>query len=595
MHPIALATTIGRLLRRRAAREAPPGAVPLPLLRPVLQLIHYRLTWDRRDLDFVPPVDGGTKFLSARQAAALIPDRAVVLSTGIAANGRCSIFFWAVRDRFERSGHPAGLTWITVAGVGGRGRAPGTVEELGLPGLVARHIGGHLETHKSLLRLADEGKVELHTLPQGVMAFLLEGQAEGRSSLTSEVGVGTFLDPRVGTGSRVTPGGVETEPLVRARGDRLEFRLPAVEVACICAPYADREGNVYFRDAAVTTENRDAARAARANGGRVLVTVSGLVEKSPAEIALPADLVDALVVNPRNEQTGGVLQQKYFPMFTPGAPVDVEEAYLHTKLPNLFTGITPVRGPVEQAIARLAASLFIREVGPGAVINVGVGISEEVGRLFFESGLYRDLTFTTESGVYGGLPVSGMYFGAAIAPERIISSAEMFHLYERRLDVTLLGFLQVDSRGNVNVSKRGPRASDYVGPGGLPDLTHFAKTILFSGSWMDGADFVIRGGSLRLRRAGLPKFVEAVDEISFSGEQALRAGKRVFYATTVGLFQLTEEGVKLLEIMPGIGVERIRESCSARLLLGDVAAVPTVSPEIVTGEGFRLRWPGRGA
>ena len=79
----------------------------------------WRLTWSRHDLDHRPPGLKNPKFLSARHAVALMSDDAVCFSSGMAGNGRCSIFFWAIRDRFQRTGHPKNLTWITVGAQGG--------------------------------------------------------------------------------------------------------------------------------------------------------------------------------------------------------------------------------------------------------------------------------------------------------------------------------------------------------------------------------------------------------------------------------------------------------------------------------------------
>ena len=136
-------------------------------------ILRWRLTWDRRDTAYLPAEPLPARFKSARAAADMIPDHACVISCGISGNARCSILFWAIRERFEQSGRPQGLTWISVGGQGGRGRAPGTVEEVGLDGLVTTYIAGHTETAKSMLHLADAGRLELHTLPQSLSGTLV--------------------------------------------------------------------------------------------------------------------------------------------------------------------------------------------------------------------------------------------------------------------------------------------------------------------------------------------------------------------------------------------------------------------------------------
>lgn len=562
------------------------GKTDINPLSAIIQLLAFRLTWGKRDLDYVPK-GLPSVFISAREGVKLIPDDATVISTGIAGNSRCSIYYWAVRDRYERTGKPAGLTWIMVAGAGGRGKAPGTIEELGLPGMLKCHISGHLETHKSLLKLGEEGKLDIHAMPQGVAAFLIDGQGKGIKEITSTVGVGTFLDPKTGGGTNVVEKNGKS--LVRSNGDALVYTLPDIQVAILCAPYADKDGNIYFKNAATITENVEAARAAKANGGVVLVTVCDIIKSCPAEISLPASMVDAIVVNPRNEQTGGVLQKRYFPMFTEGAKTDIVGAYNMVRLANSFTGITPVRDSVDYAVARMAASVFVKETAPGSLINVGVGLPEEVSRILFESGLYKQLTFTTESGAYGGMPVSGMYFGASINPMRLISSTKMFRIYENDLDVTLLGCLEVDSGGNVNVSRRGPLVTDYVGPGGLPNLVTYAQTIIFIGKWSEGGKYAIKNGRLVIKKQGKTKFVKKVQEVTFNAKSALARGAKIYYVSTVGIFQLTETGLELVMVMPGVDIETdIINFSKARI--SAKKNVPQVSDDIVTGNGYMLKF-----
>ena len=527
--------------------------------------------------------------MSARAAAALIPDGACGVSCGIASNARCSILFWALRERYEQTGSPAGLSWISVAGQGGRGRVPGTVEELGIDGLVTRYIAGHTETAKSMLQLADQGRVELHTLPQGEMAHVIEAQANGRRDVRSRTGTGTFLDPRVGRGSPVTVGA--KAQYVHADGDEIVYTLPAVTVAFVSAPYADREGNIYFRHAATITEDLEVAMAAHRNGGLTMVAVAGLVDRDEAAIGIPTEYVDAIVINPRNEQTGSVPQRKYWPMFTAGASVDVLEAATELRFINETLGITPRRTSAERALARLGALTFVRSIAPGATANIGVGLGEEICFELYKSKVSDGITFTTESGPYGGLPAPGIFFGAAINPERLESSAWMFHHYREHLDAALLGFLELDTAGNINLSKRGPRLLDYVGPGGAPSIIEGAKTVIFAGKWMQGADVRIDGNRVRLDKPGTPKLVGEVDEITFNGEVALANGKRIFYVTDLALLELTGKGLTLRAVMPGIDIQRdLLANSNARIHVPEGPGLEIVPAAIVTGQGFELDW-----
>jgi len=562
-------------------------------LRLLLHILRWRFTWSRKNLNFHPQAPVSDKFITANEAARLIPDEAVVFSNGLAGNARCSVFFWAIRRSFLNTGHPCGLTWINVGAQGGRGKVPGTIEELGLPGLMRRYIAGHLETCKAQLKLAEEHQLELHTLPQGVMSFLLEAQAQGASKIDSTVGLGTFLDPRVGNGSSLS-NDITTQYVTRG-SNGLVYHLPKLDVALFNAPYADAEGNIYFKNAATWTENLPSAAAARANGGKVFVTVSGIIPKDEAAINLPAHAVDYIVVHPYNEQTASIRQQRFWPMFTAGAALDIHAANRQLRFINNTLKITPVRGALEFALARLAASVFADCVREGAMVNIGVGFPEEVARQLVEHGVSDKLLFTTEAGAYGGLPAPGIFFSAAIGPQHLESSTDMFHRYETELDVAVLGFLQVDKSGNVNASHRGPSITDLVGPGGFPDIAHGAHTIIFVGTWMAGARFALRNQRLVLEKPGKCKFVERVCQLTFNGHEALRMGKKVFFVTNVGVFALTPKGLELRQVMPGIDVERdILNVSAAKIRLPENGELRTVDTAVLSGQNFVLQLQPRG-
>ncbi len=500
---------------------------PLTKLGLLSHYLKWRFTWNRRDTHYERLVAGNPKFMGPRRAAALVPDGSVVMASGLAANARASILYWAVRELFEETGHPRDLTVLSVGGFGGRGKVPGTLEELGQKGLCTRFFSGHLETFKAMLRLAAAGDLELQCIPQGIMALLLEAQGQGETSLTSATGVGTFMDPRVGRGSPVVDPAARQWVSVAKEG--LRYEMPKVTVALFNLPAADEEGNLYARGAAMTAECREAALAARRNGGVVIANVGRIVPRGWGEVFLPAEAVDAVVEYPGTEQTGSVPHRKAWSMFTLESDVPEEEAIAKLRFANRLLGITPRRGPVDDAFARLAASTLAENVAPGANVNIGVGLPEEVCRLLHEGGIIDGITFFTETGVIGGLPAPGIYFGAAVCPRRIVSSAEVFRMCKESLDATVLGMLEADSEGNVNVSRRGDGAINAVGPGGFIDFTCAARTVVFVGSWMAKGKMEVEGDRVRVVAAAPPKFVERVSEITFSGAEALRRGQKVFY------------------------------------------------------------------
>lgn len=560
---------------------------PITKARLAWRLVRTVLTWRKRDIDYRPAGLANPKFMSARQAVSRVPDGAVVMSSGMAANMRPAILYFAFRDVHAATAHPQGITWISASGQGGRGRVPGTVEEVAQPGLCSRFISGHLETAHAMLQGGAEGRIELHTLPQGQLILAVEAQGRGEPSIVSDVGVGTFVDPRVGPGSPVTPNAPGN--LVSAEGEQLRYTLPPVTCAAVLATEADTDGNIYMRKASIHTEVREAVRAAKRNGGLAIVTVAEVIPRNDAEIFLRADEVDAIVVCPRNEQTLTVPQRECWPMFLPGATEDLDRSVAKLQFVNRLLKLDPVRGPVENAMARAAAALLVRVARPGRHLINGYGLPQEVGRVVGEAGLARDIDFLIETGVHGGVPAPGLFFGTAINPERLVSSAEMFRYCRDHLDATVLGLLQVDAEGNVNVSRKSARVEDYVGPGGFIDLVCSAKTIIFIGAFQDHAKLAVENGRLRVLGPGKPKFVAHVDEVTFSGKEALRRGQAVFYVTSVGTFRLTPRGLELIEVMPGIDVQTdVLAGCQARILASDPVAVAPES--YLTGVGYRLAW-----
>ncbi len=565
---------------------------PLEYARVLGQLARWGISWLRRDTSYPSPLPGNTKFRSPRDAVRLIHDGDVVATSGLGANQRASILYCAIRETFEATRHPAGLTIVNVGGCGGRGVAPGTLEELGQPGLCTRLITGHFETFRAMLTLAAAGQCELQCIPLGTLTLLLDGLGHGRQSLLSETGVGTFIDPRVGPGSPVC--GTAREALVRVERGRLRYRLPPIDVGLLNVPAADRRGNLYVKNCAILGESREIARAAKRNGGRVIANVGLIVDEGYDEIFLPAEMIDAVVYYPDTEQTAGTFHREHWPALTTEAEGSIDDALARARFINRLVGVTARRTAADEIVARLAARTLLANVPKRAMVNIGIGLPEEVARVIFEAGRFADVRFAIESGVLGGLPAPGVFFGAALHPERIISSAEIFRLWYERLDATCLGALQVDSEGNVNVSKRGDGPGNAVGPGGFIDLTTAARTIVFVSTWMAHADVRADADGLHIAQRGTPKFVDRVDEITFSGPRALAAGKHVFYATHVGLFRLTARGVALVGLMPGIDLRRdVLDATTMKIVLPASGRVPRLPRTLFTTDGWAKR--GRGA
>lgn len=560
----------------------------LTSLRIRAHVYHWRLTWDKRNLHYPPPVKDNPKFKTAWDAVQMIPDGSVIAGSGMGGNQRCSLLYWAIRDSFLATGHPKGLTILTVGGQGGRGRVPGTLEELALPGLNTRMITAHSETFKAQHRLARDGHLELQCGLIGIMTFMFREQTQGRNYFITETGIGTFIDPRVGQGSPVWPP--DAEQLVEVTEDgKLKYTMPPLDTAVFNAPAADPKGNIYFKGSSVIGDAINIAKAAKYNGGRTLVNVGRMVEEGYDEQYLPAEYVDAVVYWPGTEQTATIKHRKYWDCFTPHSTMETNEALARARLINNILGVMSPRKPIDDVMSRLATKVFADHARKGDYVDIGIGLPEEVARLLHKSGVMKQLNMLTEAGAIGGVAAPGVFFGAAVNPRKIVQSAEVFDMMYKRLDWVVLGVVEADSQGNVNVSKRGEVPMHHVGPGGFIDLVTCSKSILFCSAWGARARVEVRGDKVKVLDPGKPKFVDKVEEITFNGQEALKHGKNVFYVTQVGAFRLTNRGMELIYVMPGVDIQKdILDACPMKIVLPENGQPEVVGRDIVTGEGFQF-------
>ncbi|NLO32027.1 MAG: hypothetical protein GX117_01535 [Candidatus Hydrogenedentes bacterium] len=307
----------------------------LTKLRIQLHTLLWVLTWKKHNNHYPVPVKDNPKFMTAWQAMKLVKDGAVIGTSGLGGNQRCSLLYWAMREHFQAEGHPRDLTVVSIGGQGGRGKVPGTLEELGVEGLMTTMVTGHVETFKAQMKLADAGKLELQCLPQGTLALVLKAQGEGKDHVINETGIGTFMDPRTGRGTPVVP--VDAKQYVEVLEDgRMKYSLPLVDVALFSAPAADRKGNIYAKNCSVICESLELVRAARRNGGKVIVNVGVMVEEGYDEIFIPAEDVDAVVYWPGTEQTATIKHRKHWDCFTLDSKTSEKEGLARQKVINDF-------------------------------------------------------------------------------------------------------------------------------------------------------------------------------------------------------------------------------------------------------------------
>ena len=481
-----------------------------------------------------------TKEVSAEDAVALVHDNHVLVCSGFGTVGVPDALLQALAQSHAKTAHPSGLTLIFGGGPGDANDKG--VNRLARDGLVRRAIGGHWGMVPRLAELAIAGKMEAYNFPLGVISHLYRDIAAGLPGNVSRVGLGTFVDPRQ-QGAKIN---AETKEdlveLVKLGGEELLFyRVPKPHIAFIRASVADTDGNLSMEREALTQDALAIAMAVKNSGGLVIAQVEFITEAgsmNPRQVKVPGMLVDCVVVSPPelHMQTFGTA---YHPALT-GAmrrPLDA---------------LAPLRMDERKVIARRAAF----ELMPNAVVNLGIGMPEGVAGVANEERLLAYITLTAESGVIGGIPGSAMDFGTAVNATAVIDTNQQFDFYDGGgLDLAILGLAECDSRGNINVSRFGPK---LAGAGGFINISQNSRTVLFVGTFTAGGLKVeIDNGALRIVSEGKHrKFVDTLEQVTFSGEYAAKAGKRVLYITERCVFGLTTEGLELLEIAPGVDLER---------------------------------------
>ena len=202
----------------------------------------------------------------------------------------------------------------------------------------------------------------------------------------------------------------------------------------------------------------------------------------------------------------------------------------------------------ERIVKRVA-----KELRDGDYVNLGIGIPTLVGNhippgieitLHSENGLLGIGPYPTKDQVDADLINAGKETVTELRGSSIVSSVESFAMVRGgHLDLTVLGALQVDETGNL---------ANWMIPG---------KLVKGMGGAMDLV-------------AGVRRVIIVMDHTSKSGDSKLLkectlplTGKEVVdrIITNLGVFDVTETGLKIIELADGISTKDAHQATEATL------------------------------
>jgi len=489
-----------------------------------------------------------SKVKTAEDAVRLIQDKAVIAVNS--SSGLCcpDAVLQAIGERFDHEGHPRDITSVHPIAAGDMFGSKGT-DHFAKPGLLAKIIGGSYISGPSkadppqIWKMITANQVAAYNVPSGIIFDMLREGAAKRPGVLTKVGMDTFVDPLL-EGCAMNNAARAT-PIVSRKefdGDTwLHFPAIVPNVAIIRATTADERGNLSFEQEGAYLGAMEMALAAKNNGGLVIAQVRRVAKAGsirPHDVRVPGILVDVIVEAPDMLQTTA----------TPYDPAISGE---------LIRPLDSFR-PTEFGIGKVIARRVAQELKSGWAVNIGFGISANVPRILLEEGLHGQTTWVIEQGAVGGIPLLDFKFGCSANAEAFVASPHQFSYFQAGgFDASLLSFLEIDKNGSVNVSRLSATPHRTAGAGGFVDITSRAKKIVFSGNFNAGAKMSIENGKLAIHQEGtVAKFVEAVDQVSFSGRRAIEQGQDVTYVTERCVIKLTANGLVVTEIAPGVDAKR---------------------------------------
>ncbi|MEA3537350.1 acyl CoA:acetate/3-ketoacid CoA transferase [Rhizobium sp. CC-YZS058] len=487
------------------------------------------------------------KHITPAEAAALIPDGAVVSVSSSSGLGCPDLMLKAIGERFAQTGHPREITTLHPIAAGDMSGIKG-VDHIAKKGLLKRILAGSYPSGPStaepplIWQMITGNEIPAYNIPSGILFDMHREAAAKRPGVLTKVGLETFVDPDR-QGCAMNALAAETPVVKRVSFENEEWLFfPAIvpQVAIIRATTADEHGNLTYEHEGATLGGLDQALAARNNGGIVIAQVKRITKQGalkPHDVRVPGMLVDYVIVDPEQKQT--TLTE-----YDPAISGEIFRPLDSFSVPDFN---------VQKVIARRVA----RELQAASCVNLGFGISANVPRILLEEGLHGAVTWVIEQGAVGGVPLLDFAFGCASNADAYMPSPYQFTYFQGGgFDASLLSFLEIGRDGSVNVSRLSFRPHVTAGAGGFVDITARARKIVFSGMFNAGAKLSVSNGKLVIEKEGkLKKLVEAVEHVTFSGPRAIAQGQDITYVTERCVLKLTPEGLLLTEIAPGVDLQ----------------------------------------
>jgi propionate CoA-transferase len=495
------------------------------------------------------------KILTTDEAASMLRDGDTLMIGGSGSGHTVpEALIEALERRFLARGEPRQLTSVHPVGLGNRGERGAS--RLAHPGLLKRVVCGTLVDSPPLAQMALNKEIEAWTLPQGALSQLTREMAAGRPGLISHVGLHTFVDPRNGGGLQGAASDDKLVSLIEIEGREWLFYKPfEVDVAFLRGTTADEDGNVSMEHEAFFGDMLSMAQATKRTGGLVIVQVKRLAKREtlpPKSVKIPGMLVDAVVVEPDQPVT---YQTPYDPSFTGEMRIPLEG------FPCL---------PLDER--KIIARRLAMELRVGAVCNVGSGVCTGIGLVAAEENVLHHIVLTNEQGLIGGAPAGGLDAGAARNYSAMIDMPSQFDFYDGGgIDIAFLSAVEIDAQGSVNISRF---ANKLIGIGGFINISQNARKMVFGGTFTAGSLVVTcEGRKLQILKEGTHrKFVSKLQQMSYNGPYARERNQTTLFVTERAVFRAIDGALELIEIAPGIDLERD--------VLDHMAFRPVISPDL---------------